>query len=168
MRLLTMPVSRRNKPPQVISKAQAEQIFKNIPLAPLLTKALGSDETEARRAIGVLSLLARSDRLDAELCLYGLLLQFRGHWELATAVANDIAFFNSERAARALFHEIRTVKSTPAARAYLGRVILALSHFDPRLALDELKALANDPAFSAAWRRKFADLAREMAWRVGG
>ena len=160
-----MPKSGRKMPREESDQVFVEQILKRHPLEPLLNKALGSSPQDARDAIGVLATLACTKRLDAELCLYGLLVQLRGQWDLVTSIVDQLPLIRNERAAQALFHEIRTVKSTPASRAYLVRVIRAISRFDYQIVGAEIADLAKDKSISEAWRRHLADLASEMAYR---
>ncbi len=148
-------VSSKRKSVIVVS---ADEIMKHAPTEPLCCRATGSDKHDAADAVRVLQSMVSYGRIDALLCLIGLLAYLpQDNWDVRGEVVEALGGSPSEQTRSLLFGELRRVQPTNTTRRYLDRVIKTISRFPQELIHEEAERFKNDTSVSRTYRQKLAE-----------
>ena len=132
------------------------------PIEPILQQTLQPSLETFRSGCILLGSMVSHGRMDAGVCLLGLLRYYEHDLGRLEVIVETLGAFRKDACATALFHELRRVKGSNATRRYLDRVIATLTHFPVHMVGEGFRALAADPSFSHRMRTKFARAIESM------
>lgn len=134
------------------------------PIDGVLRQALQGDQ-KFHQALHLLQTMHLHGREEAGIFLLGLLANCGDDWERRSATVESLEGFHTAGSARALFHDLKTVKSSNTTRRYLAAILKALSSMPLELVESPLESLIEDSTFSYNMRNKFETVLEEARIR---
>lgn len=148
-------------PPWITAKGTID--LTKLPIDGILKQAIDPQFESFRSGCVVLGSMAYAGRLEAGVCLIGLLGCYASDLQRLEVIAEHLGQFHHESSANALLAEIRRVRSSNTTRRYLNRVLRSLAGLPLHLVRSGLEDLAEDTSFSSKMRAKFRNCC-ERAW----
>jgi hypothetical protein len=135
-----------------------------LPIDSVLKQAAGDDPRQVHSALGVLGCICSLGRREAGLFLIGLLVTCDDDWEKRREIVRALRSVETEACAKALFGELKRVKSTNTSRRYLKEVIDCLARMPSKLVLEGFLDLVGDHSFTHRMRSRFREVLDDLEY----